>query len=220
MIKEIQECLELQDKLNKRINENWRDIRKSEDFYRAIWLESAEAVESLPWKWWKKVEPNWDNVNIEIVDIWHFILSLVLKENVEMDNFYKGLNEDFKDSNIDGYLANKYFEFKYTENLDKSHLIIFLFERVAEYALREDIKSVLFWFGVLVKNSITFEKLFNLYIGKNLLNHLRQELGYKDGSYKKVINGMEDNEYLMKLLEETKDIKLIEEKLRKILKEE
>ncbi|GAB6072460.1 dUTPase [Venenivibrio stagnispumantis] len=220
MIKEIQECLELQDKLNKRINENWREIRKSEDFYRAIWLESAEAVESLPWKWWKKVEPNWDNVNIEIVDIWHFILSLVLKENVEVDNFYKGLNEDFKDSNIDGYLANKYFELKYTENLDKSHLIIFLFERVAEYALREDIKSVLFWFGVLVKNSITFEKLFNLYIGKNLLNHLRQELGYKDGSYKKVINGMEDNEYLMKLLEETKDIRLVEEKLRKILKEE
>ena len=44
------------------------------------------------------------------------------------------------------------------------------------------------------------EKLnFNIaayYIAKHTLNHIRQLGGYKDGSYKKVVDGKEDNELL------------------------
>jgi len=45
----INECLKLQDELNKKIDTNWKNIRTREDFFRAIWLECAESVESLPW---------------------------------------------------------------------------------------------------------------------------------------------------------------------------
>jgi len=51
------EMFKLQDELNKKINKNWKGIRKKSDFVRAIWIECAELVDSLPWKWWKKAFP-------------------------------------------------------------------------------------------------------------------------------------------------------------------
>jgi len=40
------------------------------------------------------------------------------------------------------------------------------------------------------------------YIGKNALNNLRQQRGYKQGTYIKMWNGEEDNEVMMRLLAE------------------
>ena len=37
-------------------------------------------------------------------------------------------------------------------------------------------------------------------MGKNILNRFRQENGYKDGTYKKIWNGEEDNEVLARLM--------------------
>jgi hypothetical protein len=35
--------------------------------------------------------------------------------------------------------------------------------------------------------------VFNLYFKKNQLNHKRQNEGYKEGTYQKVVDGVEDN---------------------------
>ncbi|HIE58869.1 MAG TPA: dUTPase, partial [Hydrogenothermaceae bacterium] len=78
MKKEILDMLKLQNQLNTKINPNWRKGRNHVDFARATWLECAELVESLPWKWWKKQTPDIENVQIEVVDIWHFIMSFIL----------------------------------------------------------------------------------------------------------------------------------------------
>jgi hypothetical protein len=45
-----------------------------------------------------------------------------------------------------------------------------------------------------------------LYIGKNILNIFRQDHGYKDGSYKKIWNGKEDNVIMQEILAENEDI--------------
>lgn len=219
MEEKIKHCLELQDKLNKKINENWKEIRKKEDFYRAIWLECAEAVESLPWKWWKKVQPDLENLEIETADIFHFILSLILMEkNPDLEYLYKGLNEDFKElDNIEGEHINHYLALDYQKDGDIYEEYIFLFERVAEKSLRQDFNGVLFFFGLLTKKLMGLDRLYLLYMGKNILNHLRQEMGYKSGDYKKVINGIEDNKYLLKVLNQVKDLEDLKETLKKIL---
>ena len=44
-----------------------------------------------------------------------------------------------------------------------------------------------------------FDDLYRIYVGKNVLNFFRQDHGYKDGSYKKVWQGREDNEHLVEV---------------------
>jgi len=213
----IKHCLELQDQLNRKINENWKNVRKKEDFYRAIWLECAEAVESLPWKWWKKVEPDIENLEIELADIFHFVLSLLLLEKKpDLTYLYKGLNEDFTQLlDIEGDYINHYLAQVYTKDKDLYQEYIFLFERIAEKALRQHLNGVLFFFGLLTRKLMDFDRLYLLYVGKNILNHIRQEMGYKSGEYKKLINGLEDNKYLVKVIKEVNSIENLEEKLRK-----
>ncbi|MGC8869179.1 MAG: dUTPase [Sulfurihydrogenibium sp.] len=217
MEEKIKHCLELQDQLNRKINENWKNVRKKEDFYRAIWLECAEAVESLPWKWWKKVEPDIENLEIELADIFHFVLSLLLLEKKpDLTYLYKGLNEDFTQLlDIEGDYINHYLAQVYTKDKDLYQEYIFLFERIAEKALRQHLNGVLFFFGLLTRKLMDFDRLYLLYVGKNILNHIRQEMGYKSGEYKKLINGLEDNKYLVKVIKEVNSIENLEEKLRK-----
>ena len=220
MEEKIKHCLELQDQLNRKINENWKNVRKKEDFYRAIWLECAEAVESLPWKWWKKVEPDIENLEIELADIFHFVLSLLLLEKKpDLTYLYKGLNEDFTQLlDIEGDYINHYLAQVYTKDKDLYQEYIFLFERIAEKALRQHLNGVLFFFGLLTRKLMDFDRLYLLYVGKNILNHIRQEMGYKSGEYKKLINGLEDNKYLVKVIKEVNSIENLEEKLRKTFK--
>ena len=45
------------------------------------------------------------------------------------------------------------------------------------------------------------KELFSLYVGKNVLNRFRQDNGYKEGSYRKLWAGREDNEHLIEILE-------------------
>ncbi len=221
MENKIKHCLQLQDQLNRKINENWKKIRKKEDFYRAIWLECAEAVESLPWKWWKKTQSDIENLEIELADIFHFILSLILMEkNPDLTYFYKGLNEDFKNlKNIEGDYINHYLAQIYQQNENIYEEYIFLFEKVAEKSLRQDLDGVLFFFGLLTKRLMGFDRLYLLYMGKNILNHIRQEMGYKSGEYKKIVDGLEDNKYLINLIKEVDNIENLELRLRETLKE-
>jgi hypothetical protein len=48
---------------------------------------------------------------------------------------------------------------------------------------------------------LTFDDLYKRYIGKNALNEFRQLNGYKSGTYIKIWNNREDNEYLTDILE-------------------
>ena len=213
------DMFQLQEDLNKKINENWREVRTYEDFARATWIECAELVDSLPWKWWKKQEANLDNVKIEVVDIWHFIMSYILLdykdigkaiESDAIQYFIKALNEDFSNVNVNGEYINHYLG-----ETDYYKKIIFLAERVAEGFLKNNLFEGIFFFGLLVKNTISFDELYLLYIGKNILNHIRQEKGYNSGEYKKIFNGIEDNQYLFQIVKEVKDKNQLEEKIRK-----
>ena len=53
-----------------------------------------------------------------------------------------------------------------------------------------------FWVSMCTVIGMDANEVFELYQKKNNLNHKRQEGGYKEGTYKKVVNGVEDNKSL------------------------
>jgi hypothetical protein len=54
---------------------------------------------------------------------------------------------------------------------------------------------------VSMQCGLNMKTLYKFYVGKNMLNKFRQDNGYKDGTYKKVWNGVEDNVVMTELLE-------------------
>ena len=79
MKQQIMTMLDLQNDMNSKVHADWR----TQDFewYRAIWIECAELLDHYGWKWWKKQTPDVDQIALELVDIWHFGLSLMLLSN-------------------------------------------------------------------------------------------------------------------------------------------
>ena len=75
--------LAMQDRMNTRVHEQW--VEQSFEWYRAIWIECGELVEHYGYKWWKKQEPDMEQVRLEVIDIWHFGLSALFRKGVNID---------------------------------------------------------------------------------------------------------------------------------------
>ena len=127
----LETIFERQIELNERINPTlYKDIQNDPElkrkwflnFEKALSQESAEAIDSLNWKWWKKDDDDWDNVKVELVDMLHF------------------------------------------------------------------------WVSMCTIAGMNAKEVFELYAKKNKLNFKRQDEGYKEGSYDKYKNGVEDNQ--------------------------
>jgi len=206
-------CLQLQDEINKRINKTWTKERTEEDFFRAIWLEAAELMEELPWKWWKKTETDYDNLQIEVVDIFHFLLSLILLKHYKMDH------DDFFTGYTDIAISLFYYGLEYSRKLNTNELITQV-ETIAKQSLmRNDTGLILTFSGIVNTVFDDFNQMYMLYIGKNILNRIRQEKGYNTGTYKKVINGLEDNKYLTQIIRHIKDEEILEDTIRRAFEE-
>jgi hypothetical protein len=152
-------------------------------------------MESLPWKWWAKKEANYDNLKIEIVDVMHFWLSLVLLKYTEEKLQLIPLS----------YFTHGYFSYytsleKTSEQAEENEKIKAIIKAIDNLVTRRigNLEDFSFYFGRLIAIAdISIEELIELYRAKNELNVCRQEMGYKEGKYKKVIDGKEDNEILM-----------------------
>ena len=83
----LEEMFLLQKKLNDETNGlNWELGRNKYDkeinWLRCIHMEVSELIDSTPWKHWKNItdEADIDNIHIELVDVWHFLMSYILQE--------------------------------------------------------------------------------------------------------------------------------------------
>ena len=200
----LNEMFILQNKLNCETNGNkWRHgyakNNKKIDWYRCIYMEGAEAIDSFPWKHWKDVkkEIDIDNLKIEIVDIWHFIMSEYIRKYY--DNEYKKIE----------FIAAEFFEEYPALKIDRAKKIDYSVEEklksleiLLESALQKDLEKIIRSF-IHIMNifDIDMESLYKLYIGKNVLNKFRQDNGYQEGTYNKVWNGEEDNVYMQNILD-------------------
>ena len=74
---------EMQKELNRRIGIDTDSLTDEErikwvlNYSRALSQELAELVDSVPWKWWAKYQTfDKQNAKVEIVDMFHFLISL------------------------------------------------------------------------------------------------------------------------------------------------
>ena len=173
----IKEMLDLQNKINEKVHPHWRE--QNFEWYRAIWVECAELLDHYGWKWWKKQNPNQAQIELELVDIWHFGLSILLS-NYDIEKSISLISEGIMDQRGSG---------KFRENLED-------FTSNTLQTRSFDLKR---FNQVMNDVGLTFEKLYVGYISKNVLNSFRQDKGYQAGTYIKDWGGIEDNEYLIRL---------------------
>jgi dimeric dUTPase (all-alpha-NTP-PPase superfamily) len=211
----ILQMLQLQQQLNDATNgEGWeKGVTKNGkiiDWKRCSYLECAELIESYPWKHWKNIdaEPDYANIKIEAVDIWHFIMSQGLEDykmqnlgNIETlaTNINKLPNFQTFHEDIMPTTKNYYEQIEVVEMLMKT-----LF---CEGSTEKLIESFI---DVAIQSGLNLDALYKLYIGKNILNKFRQDHGYKEGSYIKIWNGEEDNVIMQRVLEENENVSPVE----------
>ena len=168
----------MQESHNLLVHPRWRE--QGHAYYRAIWVECAELLDHYGWKWWKSHEADLDQVRLEIVDIWHFGLSELMRADAVDDALAAAL--------ADGCGAPEGMEFPAAV------------ERMAEASLASGGFDLGAFIDLMNALPMSFDELFEIYVGKNVLNAFRQRHGYRDGDYVKVWHGREDNEHLAELL--------------------
>jgi dimeric dUTPase (all-alpha-NTP-PPase superfamily) len=203
----LKEMFSLQQKLNDATNgKGWENGYNKHNriinWRRCIYMECAELIDSFNWKHWKDINiaPDWDNIKIELVDIWHFVMSLGLEQ-------YKNKNLGNIDDLVDYIVDTKYFDEFCKEPINPSDddylsIINSIEHMMKDALLKEDFYKITDDFlASCIECGLGIDELYKYYIGKNILNGFRQDNGYKEGTYKKVWNGKEDNEVMMSILE-------------------
>lgn len=161
---------------------------------RYIVLEVAEFMESFPYKHWKDLNKPADieNAKIEVVDIFHFMLSHTIESfgGVLAYQHIIDAHDSIEPSTMptEGCLIT-------AENLISAYLS----------STSDTVRYQLF-FKMMYGIGMSFDELYSLYIGKNVLNKFRQVNGYKEGTYVKIWDGEEDNVHMQKLLVTNIDI--------------
>ena len=179
MQKQIAIMLELQDSMNVKVHPEWRE--QHFEWYRAIWVESAELMDHYGWKWWKKQTPDMEQVKLEIIDIWHFGLSMLLQEGQAIEEITANIQQAFGS----------------TENADE---LLTCTEAFAQKTLANEGFDLQGFYRLLKAADMQFDDLYCGYVGKNVLNFFRQDHGYKEGTYKKLWQDREDNEHLVEVV--------------------
>lgn len=176
---QISQMLTMQDAMNSRVSETWRT--NGYEWYRAIWVECAEMLDHHGWKWWKHQEIDVAQVQLELVDIFHFGLSLRLMTGASVETITEDLAKEL------------------TQNTSETDFKIAL-ENLASAAVADKSFDAIALADCMKLMNMDLDELFRQYVGKNTLNFFRQDHGYKEGTYIKIWHGEEDNEVLANLV--------------------
>ena len=181
--------LTLQAEMNAKVNPQW--VQAAYPYLRAVVVEGAEAMEHRGWKWWKKQECDLKQLQMELVDIWHFTLShILLGHGGDQKASLKDLlQSDSADSvQFDGT----------TYRIADLDLVGKLELNIGLAAARRI--SLPLFAALLHDCDMDWNELYCQYVGKNVLNFFRQDHGYKQGTYRKLWSGREDNAHLVEIM--------------------
>ncbi len=85
----------MQEELNARIGVNLKGISEEEqtkwvlNYSRAMQQEMAELIDSVPWKWWAKYQEfDKQNAKVEVIDLFHFLVSLAQTLGMTADDVF------------------------------------------------------------------------------------------------------------------------------------
>lgn len=211
-LSKLVEMFRLQQRLNDDTNgPKWREgvtkQGKVINWKRCIVMEMAELVDSFSWKHWKNIAGGIDleNIKIEMVDIWHFVMSYILRFHTSEGAAKQALSA-MKMSHIK--LPKTWSEAdnaRLEELLEPfENLMAMALVKTDDEVYREELLEQ-FWECVDAVG-MSFDELYRLYIGKNALNQFRQQHGYKEGTYVKIWDGREDNVVMQEILADNPDI--------------
>lgn len=180
----LNDMFELQGQFNSRVDEDW--LEKEYNWRRALRHELCELQNHIGWKWWADFEdPNMPQIKLELVDVWAFGLSHIINKR-----------------HVWSFEPSMFDEVASQTNLNYS--------KMAESLILCDRLMSCFSLTNLCKLtaslSVPFEELYKLFVGKTALNHVRQDNGYKEGSYQKIWKGREDNEHLSEVLQQYSNV--------------
>jgi len=185
--------LSLQAGMNARVDPDWVAARYP--YLRAVAIEGAEAIEHHGWKWWKKQDKDLPQLQMELIDIWHFILSEILLRHAGNDGEpVDGLMADLAEARPDAVISldGRQYELATIDLVGKLELLIALaVVRRTELAV---------FAAIMADCAMDWTELYRQYVGKNVLNMFRQDRGYKEGTYLKIWSGREDNEHLVTII--------------------
>lgn len=92
----LEEIFHLQRELNERIGvdlEGLSEEGKTQwvlNYTRAMQQEMSELIDSVPWKWWAKYQKfDEQNARVEIVDMFHFLISLAQVMGMTAGDIYE-----------------------------------------------------------------------------------------------------------------------------------
>lgn len=188
---QLNTMLNLQDKMNKKVNPEWLDAGYG--YLRAAMIEAVEGIEHHGWKWWKAQQKDLPQLQMELVDIWHFALSAIIiqyKGNIEQSATQ--IAEKLTSNAATVTFDNHEYHFNDQDILDNLELLTGLCA-----AKRFDVPLFL---KIVEQAEMNSDELYRQYVGKNILNFFRQDHGYKEGTYIKVWRQKEDNEHLVEVL--------------------
>ena len=93
---QLRELFRMQKALNERIGvstNEFNDEQKTEwvlNYCRAMSQELAELTDSVPWKWWAKYQKlDEQNARVEVVDLFHFLISLAQTLGMSADDVFE-----------------------------------------------------------------------------------------------------------------------------------
>ncbi|MCH9646560.1 MAG: dUTP diphosphatase [Proteobacteria bacterium] len=198
---QIKQMFELQQQLNDATNGTiWTEGATKEgrqiSWLRCIYMEAAEAIDSFNWKHWKDIDakPDLDNVKVELVDIWHFLMSEAIHYGdagfAEIYNDMQPERETNPEKLVE--ILEKIVAISASANVDKSQNSLYQL-----FAL---------FFQAIAHMEMDVPELYKRYLVKNQLNTFRQDHGYKDGSYVKMWGEVEDNVIAFNIMDDNPEL--------------
>ena len=185
---DLKEMLAHQDRLNMNMaGVAWR-YRKNVRPQTAAWVECAELINWLGWEWWKDTKTDRNQALIEMVDIFHFLLGILLKK------------PDTVDSIMTDYFEWDSLGFCIIRTDKKANTIKKIEDLVVALIRGFGDEALILFLEILCLLKVDWRFMKEAYYGKGILNQFRIDNGYKDGSYIKIWDGKEDNEHMLELV--------------------
>jgi dimeric dUTPase (all-alpha-NTP-PPase superfamily) len=107
----LENIFDLQEQLNLRIGVDMKTMNDEDrakwilNYVRAMQQELAELTDSVPWKWWANYQEfDKQNAKVEIVDLFHFLISLAQVMGMSAEDIHEAylkknqVNHDRQDS--------------------------------------------------------------------------------------------------------------------------
>ncbi|MEQ8955502.1 MAG: dUTPase, partial [Gammaproteobacteria bacterium] len=153
--------LSLQSGMNTKVDPDWVTARYP--YLRAVVVEATEAIEHHGWKWWKHQEKDLAQLQMELIDIWHFLLSeMLLRHAGDQSAALRLLLDGLQSPAVVIRFDGKEFRIDQLDLVEKLELL-------AAVSVTRRIELSLFA-SIMSDCAMDWTEWYRQYVGKNVLN--------------------------------------------------